>query len=104
MFLTRLSPIFPFTYINYAFGLTGVRAVTYTIATFLGIIPGTLAFVYIGFAAATAAAGETSRLKLGLQVAGAIATLAVSVFVARLAKKEIEKSENAPAVAEGDTR
>lgn len=92
VFLTRLSPVFPFTYINYAFGLTAVRPLPYLIATLAGIVPGTVAFVYIGAAVATAATGETDKVKLTLQIVGAIATLAVSVFVARLAKKEIAKS------------
>jgi len=32
VFLVRLAPVFPFTYINYAFGLTGVRTLPYVVA------------------------------------------------------------------------
>lgn len=92
VFLTRLSPIFPFTWINYAYGVTRVRAVAYIVATLLGIIPGTVAFVYIGAAAATAASGTSSTVKIALQVVGAIATVAVAVIIARIAKREMEES------------
>lgn len=44
----RLVPIFPFFVVNLAPALLGVSFRTYVIATFLGIIPGTLAFVVAG--------------------------------------------------------
>lgn len=44
----RLVPVLPFTAINYAAGLTGVRTRDYLIGTALGIIPGTIAFVALG--------------------------------------------------------
>ncbi|MFM7437873.1 MAG: TVP38/TMEM64 family protein, partial [Snowella sp.] len=45
--LTRLSPIFPFFLLNYAYGITGVSLKDYAIAS-VGMIPGTITFVYIG--------------------------------------------------------
>ncbi|WP_219417001.1 TVP38/TMEM64 family protein [Pseudonocardia nigra] len=44
----RLVPVLPFTAINYAAGLTGVRTRDYIIGTALGMIPGTIAFVALG--------------------------------------------------------
>lgn len=44
----RLVPIVPFTALNYASGLTGVRFRDYAVATVLGIIPGTAAYVALG--------------------------------------------------------
>ncbi|MDQ2883538.1 MAG: VTT domain-containing protein [Actinomycetota bacterium] len=44
----RLVPVLPFTAINYAAGLTGVRTRDYIVGTALGIIPGTIAFVALG--------------------------------------------------------
>jgi uncharacterized membrane protein YdjX (TVP38/TMEM64 family) len=46
--LLRLSPIFPFNLLNYGLGLTGVRLRDYVIASFLGMLPGTLLYVYLG--------------------------------------------------------
>lgn len=44
----RLLPIFPFDMVNYGAGLCGVKPVSYVVATVLGIIPGTFAYVYLG--------------------------------------------------------
>ena len=46
--LTRLSPIFPFNLLNYALGLTGVSLRTYVLASWVGMMPGTLLYVYLG--------------------------------------------------------
>jgi uncharacterized membrane protein YdjX (TVP38/TMEM64 family) len=87
--LVRLAVVFPFTYSNYVFGLTGVRVLPYALATFVGIIPGTIAFVYIGAAAAAATAGT---VKIVVYVVGAILALIASAFVARIAVKAIHRA------------
>ena len=103
MFLVRLAPVFPFTYINYAFGLTGISASPYVLATFFGMIPGTFAFVYLGTAAAAAGAaattGDVDATRTAIQVAGAIAALVATVFVARIATRAIRNAgvEESPA-------
>lgn len=92
VFLIRLAPIFPFTYINYAFGLTAVRTLPYVLSTFFGIIPGTFAFVYLGFSGAQAAAGAEDQTRLVINVVGAVLALVATVFVARVATKAIRKA------------
>jgi uncharacterized membrane protein YdjX (TVP38/TMEM64 family) len=89
VFLIRLSPVFPFTYINYAFGLTGVGTAPYVLASFVGMIPGTFAYVYLGSAAAGAASGEANTTKKIVQIVGAAVAFAVTIFVARIATKAI---------------
>lgn len=42
---TRLIPLFPFNFLNYAFGLTNVRFIHYVIATFIFMAPGAAAYV-----------------------------------------------------------
>ena len=44
--LTRLIPVFPFFILNYAFGLTKISLAAYTLATFFGMIPMTIAYAY----------------------------------------------------------
>jgi uncharacterized membrane protein YdjX (TVP38/TMEM64 family) len=44
----RLVPLFPFNGLNFALGLTRVRFRDYALGTFLGIMPGTFAYVYFG--------------------------------------------------------
>lgn len=46
--ILRLTPIVPFSALNYALGFTSVRTRDYIFATVLGIVPGTFAFVYFG--------------------------------------------------------
>lgn len=92
VFLIRLSPIFPFTYINYVFGLTAVRTVPYVLASFFGMIPGTFAYVYLGTAAAGAASAGASGARTILNIAGAAAALIATLFVARVASRAIRKA------------
>ena len=44
----RLVPVFPFNGLNFALGLTKVKVRDYFLATLIGIIPGTFAYVYLG--------------------------------------------------------
>ena len=55
VFLLRLSPVFPFNLLNYALGLTSVRFVDYLVAA-IGMLPGTLLYVYLGKVAGDVAA------------------------------------------------
>jgi len=50
--LTRLSPVFPFNLLNYAFGLTSVAFKDYFLASWIGMMPGTVMYVYVGSPAA----------------------------------------------------
>jgi uncharacterized membrane protein YdjX (TVP38/TMEM64 family) len=89
MWLVRLSGFPPFTWVNYAFGLTGVSLSRYILITFFGIIPGTLAFTYAGAAGAEALTGSGNRIVL---IATAIAAILVSVFIARIALNAIKRA------------
>jgi uncharacterized membrane protein YdjX (TVP38/TMEM64 family) len=92
--LTRLSPVFPFNLLNYAFGLTGVSIKDYIIGS-LGMIPGTLMYVYIGSLAGnlaligTAAQPTNPALQWTIRIVGFIATIAVTVYVTRIAKQAL---------------
>jgi uncharacterized membrane protein YdjX (TVP38/TMEM64 family) len=46
----RLVPIFPFNALNYASGLVPLSLKDYTLGSFVGMIPGTFAYVYLGVA------------------------------------------------------
>jgi uncharacterized membrane protein YdjX (TVP38/TMEM64 family) len=96
VFLTRLSPVFPFNVLNYAFGLTRVRLRDYFFASWLGMIPGMFVYVYLGSLAgdlASLGAGNRER-GLGEWVmygVGLAATVAVTVFITRLARESLAK-------------
>ena len=90
--LTRLSPVFPFTLLNYAFGLTRVKLSHYVLASWLGMIPGTVMYVYLG-SLVNVGAGHRQRTtgEWVLYGVGLLATVTVTVFVTRLAKKALAK-------------
>jgi len=92
VFLVRLAPVFPFTYINYAFGLTGIGTLPYALASFFGMIPGTVAYVYLGSAAAGAASGDNDATRKAIQIVGALAALVVTIVVARIATRAIREA------------
>jgi uncharacterized membrane protein YdjX (TVP38/TMEM64 family) len=95
VFLVRLAPVFPFTYINYAFGLTGIATGPYVLATLVGMVPGTFAYVYLGTAAAAAGAAATGgadATRTVIQIVGAVFALVVTIFVARIATRAIREA------------
>src|SRR5712691_872607 len=92
VFLTRLSPVFPFTLLNYAFGLTRVTLSQYVLASWIGMMPGTVMYVYLG-SLVNVGAGHRQRTtgEWVLYGVGLLATMVVTVFVTRLAKKALAK-------------
>ncbi|MBE9038955.1 TVP38/TMEM64 family protein [aff. Roholtiella sp. LEGE 12411] len=94
--LTRLSPIFPFNLLNYAFGITGVSLQDYFIGS-VGMIPGTIMYVYIGSLAGnlamigTEAQPTNPTLQWTIRLIGLIATVVVTIYVTRIARKALEK-------------
>jgi uncharacterized membrane protein YdjX (TVP38/TMEM64 family) len=99
--LTRLSPLFPFNLLNYAFGLSSIPAKTFVLASWIGMFPGTLLYIYLGSAAHNLAAllsGEVRRTA-GQQVmfaVGLIATVAVTTIVTRTARRALSTIVTAP--------
>lgn len=93
--LTRLSPIFPFNLLNYAYGLTKVSLRDYFFASWIGMLPGTVMYVYIGSViGALATLGESRERTTGewvLYGVGAVATIVVTIFVTRLARKALSQ-------------
>jgi uncharacterized membrane protein YdjX (TVP38/TMEM64 family) len=92
VFLVRLAVVFPFTWVNYAFGLTAIPLWRYILATFLGIIPATAAFVFASSAAARAATGGTSNITKIVYIAGGIIAIIVSVLIGRIATRAIKRA------------
>src|SRR5438128_8938147 len=90
VFLTRLSPVFPFTLLNYAFGLTRVRLGQYVLASWIGMMPGTVMYVYLG-SLVNVGAGHRQRTT-GEWVwygVGLLAAVAVTIFVTRVATRAL---------------
>jgi uncharacterized membrane protein YdjX (TVP38/TMEM64 family) len=92
VFLVRLAPVFPFAYINFVFGLTGVRTLAYIVATFFGIMPATIAFVYIADAATRTATSDMDSTRLAINIAGVVVAIAVTAFVTRVALRAVRRA------------
>ncbi len=115
--LLRLSPAVPFSLQNYLYGLTGIRFWTCLLTSWLAMLPGTLLYVYLGHAGRigldAVLCGTTQRrtpAEWVLLAVGLAATLAVTIFVTRLARRAIhgqspslEPLEEAKSQAPGGT-
>src|SRR5919109_4645575 len=109
IFLSRLSPAFPFVLLNYLLGLTGVRTGAYVLANLLGMLPGIFLYVYIGVAARDAIDGQADATagfyQQILKYVGLAATVAVVVLVTRIARRALREAEQQQGnVKEGMTR
>ena len=96
--LLRLNPISPFNSLNYLLGLTSIRFWSYLLASWIGMIPGTILYIYLGVvgkAGMEAASGGQGRstldhIFLGI---GLIATLILTIYIAQIARKALQESE-----------
>jgi uncharacterized membrane protein YdjX (TVP38/TMEM64 family) len=99
--LTRLSPVFPFNLLNYALGITQVSLKDYSLAS-IGMIPGTVMYVYLGSLVGSVAKiglEDASKNPQGeiiqwtIRIIGLIATVAVTLYITKIAKKALESSQ-----------
>ena len=93
--LTRLSPIFSFNLLNYAYGLTRVTFREYVLASWIGMMPGTVMYVYLGSLAGDLASlgAETGRAttlgEWALYGLGLVATITVTIYITKIARKAL---------------
>ena len=91
--LLRLSPLIPFNLSNYFYGVTAIKFWPYFLATFVGMMPGTLLYAYLGAAGKAGLGGDEGggggTLKWVFFGVGLLATAAVTVIVSRAAKKAL---------------
>ena len=94
--LTRLSLIIPFNVLNYAYGVTSVRAGTHLIATAVGMVPAVALYVYLGTLARDLGqilSGDASPSELGYWIAGAgiVAIVVLTWTIHRTATRALER-------------
>lgn len=104
--LTRLSPVFPFNLLNYAYGLTTVRLRDYFLASWIGMLPGTIMYVYLGSLAkslSTLGADcpdcERTALQWALYAVGLAATIAVTMLITRIARRSLKHALPSSSIA-----
>ncbi len=92
--LLRLSPVVPFSISNYLYGLTSVRFVPYLVASWAAMLPATFLYVYLGAAGASLGQGrERNPWEWVLLAGGLAATAVVTVILARVARRELERAK-----------
>ena len=95
-FLLRLSPVFPFNLLNYALGVTEISFKDYFLASWIGMIPATVIYVYVG-----ALTGDLAKINVEgqprmpiewiLYCIGLIATIALVIYITRIARKALQE-------------
>ena len=75
--LVRLVPLFPFNLSNYALGLTRIPLQHYVIATLLFMVPGVVAYTWLGHAGRGALSGEADAVRYGLFALALLAAIAL---------------------------
>ncbi len=101
VFLTRLSPLMPFSLINYSLGLTSISPWRFLLALELGAVPATCVYVYIG-----TLMGDLTRIGPDLkahrpiewvvQGAGLLVAIGVTIYVTRLATRALNQRLTTP--------
>jgi uncharacterized membrane protein YdjX (TVP38/TMEM64 family) len=94
VFLLRLSPVVPFVFSNYVYGLSAIRLWPYVLSSFFGMLPLGALYVAAGTAGKAALGGAPPRgpVAIAVIVAGVILTIGVTAYVTRLARKELDES------------
>ncbi len=106
--LLRLSPAIPFNLQNYLYGLTGIRFWTCVLTSWLAMLPGTFMYVYLGHVGRAGleatASGDQSRspAEWAMMIVGLVATIAVTVYVTRLARKALKQRTDIARADESD--
>ena len=91
--LSRLSPAFPFTLLNYLLGLTSIRPGACVIANLLGMLPGAMLYIYIGAGARDTLYGVEDYGR-AIKYVGLIATLTLVVLLTVIARKALRQAES----------
>jgi uncharacterized membrane protein YdjX (TVP38/TMEM64 family) len=99
IFLLRLSPVFPFNLLNYGLGLSQISLKDYVVGT-IGILPGTIMYVYLGslvgslatLGADSSQSPEAAKIQWIIRIVGLIATVAVTLYVTRIARKALNEA------------
>ena len=105
--LLRLSPLVPFNLLNYGLGLSDIKTRDYVLASFLGMLPGTILYVYVGSLVTNVSALAAGRvpggpLQSALYWGGLVASVILGIVITRAARtalrNELAAADAVPAV------
>ncbi len=96
--LLRLSPAVPFTLQNYLYGVTAIPFWPCVLTSWITMLPGTFMYVYLGSLGSSAVSGQsTTGGEWALRGLGLLATIVVTVYITRVAKRAMTESLDLPA-------
>ncbi len=84
----RLVPLFPFNLLNYALGLTRIRLFHYVVTSYICMLPGAIAYTYLGYAGRNAVAGGEGMVQKALLGLGLLALAAFLPRIVRYLRKK----------------
>jgi uncharacterized membrane protein YdjX (TVP38/TMEM64 family) len=94
VFLTRFSPMIPFSISNYLFGLTRISFGAFFWASLLAILPGSFAVAYLGHMGRMSLRGgieDLDAISIAMMTAAAVMTIAVVIYFTLLARKQLAR-------------
>jgi hypothetical protein len=96
VFADAAPPAIPFNLQNYLYGLTPIRFWPYALTSWLAMLPGTFLYVYLGHIAGAAVGADRSRTaaEWAMLAVGLLATVVVTVYVTRLARRKLQEQMN----------
>ena len=88
--LTRLSPVLPFTWQNYFYGLTRIKFWPYVATSWIAMMPGTFMYIYFGHVAGATATGDFESTGQWILIAiGLAATVTATLYITYLARRRL---------------
>lgn len=92
----RLVPLIPFNILNYAFGLTRIGIISYTVASGIFMLPGTIAYTYLGSLGDAFVHGNAREIVTKASIAVGLLVLVGSLpyFVKRFRNKKLPEPKN----------
>ena len=93
--ISRMSPIVPHSLVSYAAGLIRISFWRFTLASFVGFLPPSAAYTYVGAMVgkalrASAGAAPHDPVTWTFYCLGLVATLAVTVLTTRIARRSFK--------------
>ncbi len=84
----RLMPLFPFNLLNYALGLTRIRLFHYVVTSYICMLPGAIAYTYIGYAGRSAVIGGGTIRNILLALGFFVMVAFLPRFIKRLQRSK----------------
>ena len=88
--ISRITPIFPFNFQNYIFGVTDIPLRVFFITSLVSLIPGSFAYVYLGYAGKNAVTGGHDFIaKIGFAVVFLCIVAMLPYLIGKMRKKSV---------------